>query len=281
MRLANVSGRLALVAPEGGYIDVEKASGGMFGSNPQAVYERWAEFVSWHAATGSFDVDPQPVSTAELCAVVPQPRQVLAIGLNYLEHTREAGFEQPVEPMVFTKFPSCLIGPDAEVTLPPGQVDWEVELVVVIGRLAAGVAEADAWSYVAGVTIGQDLSERVLQLAGKSPQFSLGKSFPGFGPVGPYVVTLDELADPADLRLTSTVNGTVVQDGRTAQMMFSVPELIARLSAVCPLFPGDLIFTGTPPGCGMGMRPPRYLEAGDTLVSEIEGIGMMVHRLVE
>jgi 2-keto-4-pentenoate hydratase/2-oxohepta-3-ene-1,7-dioic acid hydratase in catechol pathway len=281
MRLANLAGRLALVGPDGGYFDVEKASGGLFGPSPQDIYDRWAEFVAWHASTGGrLDADPRYAPTTELEPVVPRPRQLFAVGLNYLEHTREAGFEQPAEPMIFTKFASCLTGPDADIALPEGSVDWEVELVVVIGERAAGVAASDAWSYVAGLTIGQDLSERELQMVGNPAQFSLAKSLAGFGPIGPYVVTVDEFRHPDDLRLTSTLNGVVVQDGRTTQMMFSVRELIARLSAVCCLLPGDLVFTGTPPGCGMGMRPPTYLKAGDTLTSEIEGVGSMVHRFV-
>jgi len=159
------------------------------------------------------------------------------------------------------------------VVLPSNYVDWEVELVVVIGRGGHRIPENRAWEHVAGLTIGQDLSERRVQTAGRPAQFALGKSFPGFGPTGPVLVTPDELPDPDDLALSNILNGTVVQQARTSQMLFPVPELIARISAVVPLLPGDLIFTGTPAGVGVQRTPPRYLRPGDELVGQIEGIG--------
>jgi len=159
-------------------------------------------------------------------------------------------------------------------------VDWEVELVVVVGRRAENVAEEHAWSHVAGVTVGQDLSERAVQMTGPVPQFSLGKSFPGFGPIGPAIVSSDELSDPDDLELACSVDGEVLQRGRTRDMVFSVPELVARISAVCPLLPGDIIFTGTPPGVGMARTPPRFLSGGTTLVSTIEGVGELRNPMV-
>jgi 2-keto-4-pentenoate hydratase/2-oxohepta-3-ene-1,7-dioic acid hydratase in catechol pathway len=165
--------------------------------------------------------------------------------------------------MVFTKFASCLAGPYTEVTLPAGgHTDWEVELVAIIGRTASRVDPAGAWDYVAGLTVGQDLSERVLQLAGTPPQFSLGKSYPGFGPTGPWLVTVDEFEDTGDLALGCSVNGEPVQEGRTSDLIFSVPELIAQVSAVLPLLPGDVIFTGTPSGVGFAMSGHRGLLRG-------------------
>lgn len=148
-----------------------------------------------------------------------------------------------------------------------------MELVAVVGRRAEHVAEADAWSHVAGLAVGQDISERVSQLAGPAPQFSLGKSYPGFAPVGPWLTTPDELDDPDDLELRGTVNGEEVQKGRTSDLIFSVPALVAKLSAVLPLLPGDLIFTGTPAGVGLGRDPQRWLHEGDVLVSTISGLG--------
>ncbi|MFF7186668.1 fumarylacetoacetate hydrolase family protein [Streptomyces sp. NPDC008222] len=181
--------------------------------------------------------------------------------------------------LVFTKFVTALTGPVTEVTLPPGgHTDWEVELVVVLGKEGRHVSEADAWSHVAGLTVGQDISERVLQMDGPAPQFSLGKSYPGFAPTGPWLVTPDEFDDPDDLELTCAVNGEEMQRGRSRQLVFSVPALIARLSGVLPLFPGDLIFTGTPAGVGLGRTPQRWLTAGDELVSSIEGIGELRQR---
>ncbi|KOX24865.1 MULTISPECIES: fumarylacetoacetate hydrolase family protein [unclassified Streptomyces] len=272
MRIANLSGRLALVV-DGRAVDVEEASGGRFSADPQAVYERWEEFRSWAAGTGlpaGTALDP-----AELGSPAPAPRQTLAIGLNYRDHAAESGFAVPEGlPPVFTKFVTSVTGPVTEVRLPTGgDTDWEVELVAVIGRRAEGVDEADAWSHVAGLAVGQDISERVLQLAGPAPQFSLGKSHPGFAPIGPWLVTPDEFDDPDDLELRCAVNGEEVQKGRTRDLVFSVPALIARLSAVLPLLPGDVVFTGTPAGVGIGRDPRRFLTAGDVLVSSVEGIG--------
>jgi 2-keto-4-pentenoate hydratase/2-oxohepta-3-ene-1,7-dioic acid hydratase in catechol pathway len=221
-----------------------------------------------------------PYTPADLGAPLLRPAQVFGIGLNYRDHAAESGVGVPAAPAVFTKFRTCLTGPYDAVRLPSGQVDWEVELVVVIGRRAERVAEEQAWSYVAGVTVGQDLSERSVQLAGPVPQFSLGKSFPGFGPFGPAIVTPDELADPDDLELACFLDDEVLQKGRTRDMVFSVPELVARLSAVCPLLPGDLIFTGTPPGVGMARQPPRFLTAGATLISTVENVGELRNLLV-
>jgi 2-keto-4-pentenoate hydratase/2-oxohepta-3-ene-1,7-dioic acid hydratase in catechol pathway len=261
-----------------GAVDVEKASGGRFDADPDAVFDRWDELREWAAGQG--DAGAEPYSRDQLGAPVLSPKQVFAIGLNYRDHAAESGVAVPDSPPVFTKFVTCLTGPYDTVRLPSDGVDWEVELVVVIGRRAWQVAEADAWSYVAGLTVGQDLSERSVQLAGPVPQFALGKSYPGFGPIGPAIVTPDELADPDDLSLICAVDEELLQKGRTSDMVFSVSELIARLSAVVPLLPGDLIFTGTPHGVGMGRKPPRYLTGDTTLVSAIDGIGELRNPLV-
>jgi 2-keto-4-pentenoate hydratase/2-oxohepta-3-ene-1,7-dioic acid hydratase in catechol pathway len=279
MRIASVNQRLCLII-DGGAVDVHAASDGRFEADAAAVYPRWEEFTRW-AATASLP-DPVPFAPESLSSPSPMPRQVLGIGLNYSEHVAESGFGKPVtSPPVFTKFASCITGPHGEITLPPGgHTDWEVELVVIIGRAAARVPASAAWSHVAGLSVGQDVSERILQMATTPPQFSLGKSYPGFGPVGPWLVTLDEFDDPDDLELGCLVNGEQMQKGRTSQLIFSVPELIEQLSAVTPLLPGDLIFSGTPSGVGMGRTPPRWLAPGDVLTSYIEGIGEMRHTFV-
>jgi len=279
MRYANLSGRLVLIGPGDVALDVEHASGGEFGPEPQAIYERWDAFLSW-AKTVTFE-DARPFDMKCLEAPVPAPRQLFAVGLNYRDHASEVGQEANDVPSVFTKFLSSITGPYAEVPHPgQGSVDWEVELVVVIGRQARRVDAKDGWSYVAGLTAGQDISEREMQHVGLMPQFSLGKSFPGFAPMGPWVVTPDELPDPDDLELRCTLNGEVVQHARTSQMILSVGDLIARLSDVLTLLPGDLIFTGTPAGVGLGRTPPRYLSVGDELVTEIGGIGELRNRIV-
>jgi len=182
--------------------------------------------------------------------------------------------------MVFTKFPSCLVGPRADVALSSATVDWEVELVVVMGRRARRVPAEQALGYIAGYCVGQDVSDRRLQFADKPPQFSLGKSLDTFGPCGPAIVTLDALRDPNDLAIRCDIDGVVMQDGRTSDMIFSVPELIAFLSARLPLEAGDLIFTGTPAGVGSTRSPRRYLQPGEVVTSSIEGLGSLVNRCV-
>ena len=277
MRLANVNGRLSTFV-DGQVVDVEKESEGRFSSDPQAIFERWEEFARWAEGIGARGAASVP--DEDLGAPAPAPRQVFAIGVNYRDHADEANTSVPDSPMVFTKFPTCLVGPGHPVRVVGETTDWEVELVVVIGRLARDVREEDAWDHVAGVTVGQDLSERTLQLAGPMPQFSLGKSLPGYGPMGPWLVTPDELPDRDDLALACRLDGETVQESRTSAMIFPVASLIAHLSKACPLLPGDVIFTGTPAGVGLGRTPPRYLRPGQDLVSSIEGIGELRTRLV-
>lgn len=259
-------------------VDVETASEGRFGPRPDDVYERWEAFSQW--ASGAQLPGGEVFSPADLGPPVPRPAQIFAIGLNYRDHAHEAGLDIPTELVVFTKFPSCLTGPDADVRCVSDRVDYEVELVVVIGREGFQIEEAAAWEHVAGLTIGQDLSERRVQFAVKPPQFSLGKSYPGFGPVGPAVVTPDELADRDALAIGCDVDGQTLQDGTTADFVFPVAALVSRLSQVVRLLPGDLIFTGTPAGVGSVRSPRRYLSAGETIVSRIEGLGQITTRMV-
>jgi 2,4-didehydro-3-deoxy-L-rhamnonate hydrolase len=280
MKLANVEGRLVIRLPEGD-VDVERASGGRFPSEPHEVFQQWEQFRGWADDLDVASVEvAAPAERSALAAPVTRPAQVFAIGLNYREHAAESDFAVPEHPPTFTKFTSSLTGPEGDIELPEGNVDWEVELVVVIGRTARDVSIEDAWSHVAGLTVGQDLSERVAQLAGPVPQFSLAKSHRGFGPMGPALVTPDEFTNLDDLELGCAINGETVQKGRTSDLIFPVPELISRLSATVTLFPGDVIFTGTPSGVGMGRSPQRFLQPGDELVSWIEGIGELRHRFV-
>jgi len=280
MRIANLSGRLVLITADGEAVDVYQASDGRFGPDPQAVYGGWDAFSAWERTADLSTARPYAVE--DLGPPAPRPRQVFAIGLNYRDHAAESGFQVPMAPTVmFTKWVSCLTGPVTEVALPAGgHTDWEVELVAVIGRLARNVSEADAWDHVAGLTVGQDLSERIGQLAGPSPQFSLAKSLPGFGPTGPCLVTPDELADRDDVELACSINGEQMQKGRTRDLVFSVPAMVSALSRQLDLLPGDLLFTGTPSGVGMGRDPQRWLAPGDELVSTISGIGELRQRFV-
>ncbi len=277
MRFGAHRGRSCLIA-EGRSLDVDSASGGEFSADPMNVYARWADFRDW--ASGQDPASGVPCLTTELTCPVPAPSQVFAIGLNYWDHADESAMEVPDNPMVFTKFASSLAGPTDEIPLVPGRCDWEVELVVVLGEGVRHVTQEAAPRCIAGLTIGQDISERTLQLAGANPQFNLGKSHRGFAPVGPYVVTLDEFENPWDLEISCSRNGITVQQARTSQLINKVPALVAYLSGVCELRPGDLIFTGTPSGVGMGRKPPEFLESGDVLTSRIAGIGEMENRCV-
>jgi 2-keto-4-pentenoate hydratase/2-oxohepta-3-ene-1,7-dioic acid hydratase in catechol pathway len=278
MRLGKLDDRSVLVT-EAGSVDVNRASRGLFPTDVAALYTSWDEFRAW-AQRADFAVAAQPYDESALGNPAPAPRQIFAIGLNYPDHAKESRLDIPTVPSVFTKFASSLNDPCGDILLPPGHVDWEVELVVVIGRHAHRISREDAWDHVAGLSVGQDISERVLQLAGSPAQFSLGKSFPGFAPIGPVLVTPDDVADKDDLELGCSVNGEQVQKGRTSDMVFPVPELVARLSAVAPLLPGDVIFTGTPAGVGFGRSPQRFLTAGDELHSYVVGIAEMHHRFV-
>ena len=277
MRLANVGNRAALV-DERGVVDLATVSGGAFGPDPQRVFDRWPELVEWVRAHSGLvaGADARPYRDAELEAPVPAPRQVFAIGLNYRAHAAEAGMTLPEgDPVVFAKFSSSIAGPNAVVELPSEAVDFEAELVVVIGRRAHRVDRSSGWSHVAGLTVGQDISERLVQFRGPTPQFSLGKSYPGFSPIGPLLVTPDEFADRDNIGLGCALNGQQMQDGRTDDLVFTIPQLVESLSAVVPLLPGDLIFTGTPAGIGWARDPKVVLRPGDRLTTHAEVIGEM------
>lgn len=284
MRILNVGDRLHLQGPDG-IIDVEIASSGRFGHDPQQIYDHWVDFVAWSREMLSTTparsaASPPTVPPSQYGSPAPRPRQVFAVGLNYQEHADESGFVRPSQPVIFTKFASSITGPITTVELPDGDVDWEVELVVVIGRGGRDIESAHAWDCVAGVTVGQDLSERQRQHSGPAPQFSLAKSHRGFSPMGPALVSIDELGDPNDLEIGATIDEDTVQHGRTSQLIFPVPELIANLSSVVELYPGDVIFTGTPSGVGAGRNPPRFLRAGNVLRSYIVGVGELEQTFV-
>jgi 2-keto-4-pentenoate hydratase/2-oxohepta-3-ene-1,7-dioic acid hydratase in catechol pathway len=200
--------------------------------------------------------------------------KIMCIGLNYADHAAEAGMALPAEPVLFLKATSALAGPNDPIVLPRGseKTDWEVELGVVIGRAAKHVREEEALAHVAGYVLFNDLSERAFQLEGTG-QWTKGKSCDGFAPVGPWLVTPDEVGDPQRLVMELTVNGEVMQKGSTATMVFPVAKLVSYLSRLMTLHPGDIIATGTPPGVGMGRRPPRYLRPGDVVEASVEGLG--------
>jgi len=279
MKLANVDGRACLVSAAGG-VDLAASSAGMFSSLVDDVIPVLDAVGTWFADAAPV-LDPGLAesvlvdSLERLGPPVTRPVQVFAIGLNYADHADETGMELPEQPMVFTKWTSSLAGPGAVVSLPADTVDWEVELVVVIGRGGRNIAAADALGHIAGYCIGQDISERRLQMASTPAQFSLAKSLQNFSPIGPWLTTLDEVSDPMDLAIGCRREDEVLQQSRTSSLIFDVPTLIEYLSARIELLVGDVIFTGTPDGVGVGRRPRVFIEPGWTITSEIEGLGHM------
>jgi 2-keto-4-pentenoate hydratase/2-oxohepta-3-ene-1,7-dioic acid hydratase in catechol pathway len=214
-------------------------------------------------------------------ACVANPQKFIAIGLNYSDHAAESNLPVPPEPVVFTKHVSCISGPNDDVTLPPRskKSDWEVELGVVIGTRAKNIKKKDAMAHVAGYCTVNDLSEREFQIE-RSGQWTKGKSYDTFGPIGPWLVTTDEIKDPQKLNLWLELNGKKVQDGTTKTMVFGVAHIVAYLSEFFTLMPGDVITTGTPPGVGMGMKPPRFLKPGDVMRICVEGLGVQQQTVV-
>jgi len=217
-----------------------------------------------------------------LGACVATPSKFVAIGLNYTDHAKETGAPIPEAPVVFFKSPTCIVGANDNVMVPADstQLDWEVELGVVIGRSARYVAEKDALRYVAGYCIVNDVSERDFQLKRSGTQWGKGKGCDTFGPTGPWLVTSDEIRDPQNLDMWLDVNGERRQTGNTRTMIFSVAQLVADVSRYMTLLPGDLITTGTPPGVALGMKPPQWLKAGDVVTLGIEGLGEQRQRIV-
>lgn len=216
-----------------------------------------------------------------LGAPIKEVRHFIAVGLNYADHAAEAGMPIPSEPLLFSKAPSCLSGPNDDVIFPAGasKGDWEVELGVIIGKPTYGISEADALSCIAGYTLSNDVSERAWQLEGTG-QWLKGKSAPTFGPLGPWLVTPDEIPDPQALDMFLDVNGERMQTGNTSTMVFTVAQCIAYTSTLMALEPGDVIITGTPPGVGLGMKPPRFLKVGDEMHLGIAGLGEQRQKVV-
>ncbi len=210
-------------------------------------------------------------------APVPNPQKVICIGLNYADHAAESGAAVPEEPVVFNKFPTALRGHMEPIELPSvsSQVDYEAELVAVIGRGGRNIPRATAMEHVAGFCCGHDVSARDWQLNRPGGQWLMGKTFDWFAPVGPELVTRDEVGDPSHLDIALRLNGETMQQSNTRQLIFDIPQLIAHLSTVCTLSPGDLLFTGTPPGVGVARKPPIFLQPGDVVEIEIEHVGTL------
>jgi 2-keto-4-pentenoate hydratase/2-oxohepta-3-ene-1,7-dioic acid hydratase in catechol pathway len=232
---------------------------------------------------GRLDPESLPLiqGSPRLGSCVAGTGKFICIGLNFSDHAAETGAMVPHEPIVFMKASSAIVGPDDDIVLPRGseKTDWEVELGVVIGRSAKYVREADALDYVAGYCVAHDISERAFQTE-RSGQWTKGKSCDTFGPIGPWLVTKDEIPDPQNLGMWLKINGETMQNGSTRTMVYGVAYLVSYLSHFMSLHPGDVISTGTPPGVGMGMKPPRYLKAGDVVELGIERLGKQNQRVV-
>jgi 2-keto-4-pentenoate hydratase/2-oxohepta-3-ene-1,7-dioic acid hydratase in catechol pathway len=281
MKLGSIGGRAAILL-EDGFIDIAQASGGRFSACGDDLIPELEALRAWYAAERPAPGDPRGLAElgetpSLLDPPLTRPRQIFAIGLNYRSHAEEVAMELPATPMVFTKFASAITGPGSPIALPPGTVDWEVELVAVIGTGGRDIAPEQALSHIGAYCVGQDLSERSGQLADRPPQFSLAKSHRGFAPIGPWLTTADEVGNVQDLAIACRIDGETVQQARTSMMLFDLPTLVSYLSSVCELYPGDLIFTGTPEGVGLSRTPPRFLRAGETLYSSIEGLGQLVN----
>jgi 2-keto-4-pentenoate hydratase/2-oxohepta-3-ene-1,7-dioic acid hydratase in catechol pathway len=263
-------------------IDLGKASGGKLPADMIAFLSGGDEAMTLARKLAQDAEADCALSDVTLLAPVPVPSKVVAIGQNYMDHCREQGVEPPTSPVIFTKFSTAVVGPGAEIRWDPeltSKVDYEVELAVVIGRRARRVSEDEALDYVAGYTVCNDVSARNLQFG--DGQWVRAKSLDTFCPLGPWLVTRDEIPDPQNLAVRTTLNGEVMQDSTTAEMIFGVRELIAFASRAFTLLPGDVIVTGTPPGVGVFRDPPVFLKDGDEITVEVEGIGKLANRCVE
>ena len=275
-RLANVAGRAALVRGDHCF-DLATITGGGFDSDPMNAIARPDELAELsssldsHEPTGLLD-------EADLRAPVPRPTNVFALGLNYADHAEESGFEVPNTPLVFAKFPGSVAGPGAPIVVPGETVDYEAEVVVVIGTSGANITRDRSWEHVVGVTAGQDVSDRALQFAASPPHFDLGKSRDGYSPIGPVLVSPDALDDRGAIGIECLVNGESRQQGSTADLIFDVPTIIEHLSSILTLHTGDLIFTGTPDG--VGMATGRMLQPGDVVETRVEGVGSLMNQCV-
>ncbi len=280
MRLANLGGR-AVIVIDGHAVDVEQASDGRLGSDPMQLSDLANHDALRELVSAANPAAWPALDETLLSAPVPRPPKGYGVGLNYRQHAIESGRDMPTEPHLFAKTENCVCGPFDEIVIPSGltEIDYETELVIVFGRTCKGATRDDAWSYLAGVTCGQDISDRGEQFRPPLKQFTIAKSYDTFGPIGPYLVTADELADPDALSLTGTVSGEVMQEANTNDLIFDVPALVVWLSRYITFQPGDLVWTGTPGGVGEARG--RFLRDGDVIETTIEGIGTMRNPVVE
>ena len=280
MRLATLhtsAGLRAALRHQDSYIDLH-ASDGAFPPTIRQLLAAGPEVLEHvRRLTKRSDVVRLPVDKARLAAPVPEPQKIICLGLNYRDHAAETNAPIPKEPILFSKYPTALIGPGEAIVLPAvsNEVDYEAELVIVVGKRGRHLTADNALAHVAGYTIGHDVSARDWQLRKDGKQWMVGKTFDTFAPLGPELVTADEIPDPFNLGIRLRLNGQTMQNSNTKQMIFGIGATLAYLSKVFTLEPGDLIFTGTPPGVGMARKPPVYLKDGDVVEVEIDGLGVL------
>ena len=274
-RLGTIDDHAVLVTDKGAY-DLERHSKGSFSSDSMEAVARYTKL---HEVSAGLSGDPDvALDAANFGPCVTRPQKSLGIGLNYRDHAEESQMDIPETPLVFSKIPSCIVGPTDDIIVYGPTTDWEAELVVCMGTTARDIPVDKAWDHVAGLTCGQDISERTTQFLTRPPQFDLGKSFDTYGPIGPYIVSVDQFENPDNIGLTCDLNGERKQDARTTDLIFDVPALVSYISGICTLEPGDLIFTGTP--SGVGFTTGTFLKDGDVVTTAIEGIGTMTNRCI-
>jgi 2-keto-4-pentenoate hydratase/2-oxohepta-3-ene-1,7-dioic acid hydratase in catechol pathway len=279
MRLATLDTkdgiRVAAVSASGRYIDLQRTDPGL----PKCPKSLLGMPDGLARAAAALQKGEQAGNHVEgrLLAPIPQPGKVICIGLNYRDHAEESGLPIPTEPVCFGKFSSAVIGPEATIRLPrvSEKVDYEAELVVVIGKRGKNIPQNEALSHIAGYTNGNDVSARDWQIGRPGGQWLMGKTPDTFAPIGPYLVTADEIANPNELGIQLRLNGQTLQNSSTRELIFKIDQLIAHLSQLMTLEPGDIIFTGTPPGVGMARKPPVFLKAGDVVEVEVAGLGVL------
>lgn len=281
LRLANLKGRAQFIvgdidSPRA--IDVATASNNSLSADPMQCFAHWDTLkklaITLDSSSGI------PVAIADLSCPVPQPRQMFAVGLNYRKHAAEMGSPLPPLPLVFAKFQSSLNSPTGNIEIQSDTVDYESELVIIVGKGGRNIAESNAWDHVAGLCAGQDVSDRGLQYMGTPPQFSLGKSRVGFSPIGPWVTDMSNNDKRDNLQLGCTVNGEQRQDTKTSDMIFGIAHIVAYMSTIVELFPGDVIYTGSPFGVGHGRKPQVYLKPGDVVETTLEDVGTITNRCI-
>ena len=281
LRLANLKGRAQFIvgdiaSPRA--IDVATASNNSLSADPMQCFAHWNALKKIAATLDTNSGNA--VSISDLSCPVPQPRQMFAVGLNYRKHAAEMGSPLPPLPLVFAKFQSSLNSPAGDIEILSDTVDYESELVIVVGKGGRHINEEQAWNHVAGLCVGQDVSDRGLQYMGTPPQFSLGKSRVGYSPIGPWVTDMSNNDKRDDLHLGCTVNGEQRQDTQTSDMIFGIAHIVAYMSTIVELYPGDVIYTGSPFGVGHGRKPQVYLKPGDVVETTLEGVGTITNRCI-